>query len=46
MLRSCQKVKIKLGEFFVTFLKRERLISEKGGKRKTDEHRGTLPDIF
>ena len=32
--------------FSVTFLKRVRLISEKGGKRKTDEHRGTLPDIF
>jgi hypothetical protein len=37
--------KIFLG-FSVTFLKRVRLISEKGGKRKTDEHRGTLPDIF
>ena len=28
------------------FLKQERLIDEKGGKKKTDEHRGTLPDIF
>ena len=32
--------------FSVTFLRSVRLISEKGGKRKTDEHRGTLPDIF
>ncbi len=30
----------------VTFFKPVRLISEKGGKKKTDEHRGTLPDIF
>ena len=32
--------------FSVMFLNQGRLISEKGGKKKADEHRGTLPDIF